>query len=287
MLTRASKCPTKILQEAAKFVLDHENFLKMNLPLCIDPMEVSKALAASDSWFVLANVQPSAVFKLEISGRIAVVSQILASNDMLPTIAAELRKEIRSLKASSLTLRVPPGEVELWAGNGFQRGLTYVKFSRAPERNNVMPLLPLTNASRKELPILSQLMYAPYSKTDESFPDVHTAEALLRATMSGVRGTYLRDASFVSGAPPNLVSACLLTVDSPGEAKIDRLFTHPLYRARGLATAEIAAAMNQLSQAGVKRLSAWNRESNEVAKRLLAKMEFTQQSTAVEMSGSL
>jgi predicted GNAT family acetyltransferase len=102
--------------------------------------------------------------------------------------------------------------------------------------------------------------------------------------MSGARGTYLPDASYASGAPPNLVSACLLTADLPGEAKIDQLFTHPLYRARGLATLEIAAAMNRLTVSGVSSLNVWNREGNDVIKRLLGKMGFRQQRTVVEMS---
>jgi predicted GNAT family acetyltransferase len=150
----------------------------------------------------------------------------------------------------------------------------------------MMPLLPLTNATQKDLTILSQLMYTSYVKMDGGFPDTQSAETMLRAIMSGVNGQYLQDASFASGASPNLVSACLLTLDTPDEAKIQQLFTHPLYRARGLATTEIAAAMNRLSGSGIRSLTAWSREDNGVVTRLLTKLGFGQERTAVEMLAS-
>lgn len=64
MLTRASKCPTKIMEEVANFVWKHENFVKENLPLCSNPTDVTKTLAASESWFVLADGQSTAILGL-------------------------------------------------------------------------------------------------------------------------------------------------------------------------------------------------------------------------------
>jgi hypothetical protein len=84
-----------IMQDVANFVYKRENFLKENLPLCSTPTEVSKALAAS--WFVLAEGQPTAVFKLEIHGRTAMVSQIcMNSDDSLKTVISGLRGELRN-----------------------------------------------------------------------------------------------------------------------------------------------------------------------------------------------
>ena len=286
MLTRASKCPTKIMQEVANLVYKHQDFLKENLPLSKGPTDVSKALTASDSWFVWANRQATAIFKLEISGRMATVSEICMSDDSFEAVSSGLRGELRAMKISNLTLRVPPAEAERWTARGFRRGLVFVKLSRAPRESNMMPLLPLINATQKEIPLLSQLLYAAYAKTN-SFSDVQSAEDSLRTTMSGARGTYLSNASFASGALTNLVSACLLTSDVPDEARIEQIFTHPLYRARGLATTEIAAAMNQLSASGFTSLTVWNRESNDVVRRLFAKMGFRQERTVLEMSSTI
>ena len=288
MLTKASKCPTNIMQDVANFVCKRENFLKENLPLCGTLTEVIKALAASDLWFVLADGQPTAVFKLETHGRTAMVSQIcMNSGDSLETVISGLRGELREMRINELTLRVAPNEVEQCSASGFERGPAYVRFSRVPTESNMMPILPLTNITQKELPILSELMYTAYAKTDCGFSDIQSAEALLRTIMSGGRGQYLSNASFASGTRPNLVSACLLTVDSPGEAKIEQLFTHPLYRARGFATTEIAAAMNRLATSSVNSLTAWNREGNDVVRRLLIKMGFRQDPTVIEMTGGI
>ena len=284
MLTAASRCPPKVMQEVAKVVCKHGDFLRENLPLCSNPAEVSKALAASNSWFVFVNGQSVAVFKLEVSGRIAIVSQFCVSDDSFQAVISGLRVELGAMKIVTLTSTVPPSEVERWTGLGFRRGFACAKFSRVPTQSNMMPLLPLLNPSQEHLLTLSQLMYAAYSKTDDGFVDVRAAEESLRAIMSGARGAYLQDASFVSGALPNLVSACLVTVDGPAEAKIVQLFTHPLYRARGLATIEIAAAMNRLCISGVTTLSAWIREDNEVVRRLLGNLGFKPEGALVEMS---
>jgi len=286
MLTRASKCSTKIIQQVTNLVCNHEDFLKENFSLSSDPMEVSNTLTASDSWFILVAEQTTAIFRLEISGRTATTSDICMGDESFEAVNSGLRGELRAMKIANLTLRVQPDQAERWASAGFQRGPVYVKFSRAPKETDMMLLLPLSNPTQKEIPLLSQLMYAAYAKTN-GFSDVQSAEDSLRATMFGARGTYLRDASFASGRPPNLVSACLLTAGATGEARIEQLFTHPLYRARGLATTEIAAAMRQLSASSFTSLTAWNRESNEVVTRLLEKMGFNREKTMLEMSSAI
>ena len=286
MLTKASKCPTRILQEVSNVVAAHKDFLEEHLTSCKNPTEVANALAASESWFILGSGPALAVLKLHVFGQSAAVSQICANADSIPALVSGLR-EVGTMGVTKLTVRVPADEAQPWVDSGFQRTFTYVQFSRAPVVSNMMPLLPLKNPTEKDLPLLSQLMYAAYAKTDESLPDVQSAEASLRDTMLGAGGSYLPDASFASGAALNLVSACFIATQEPGEAEIVRLFTHPLYRARGLATTEIAAAMNRLSASGVKSLSAWNREDNEVVRRLLTKMGFEKGKAVVELSANI
>lgn len=284
MITKASKCPTDVLERVSNFVYKNGDFAKENFSLCSTPIEVTRALASSDSWYILATNRPTALFKLQISEPMANISQICVnSDDSLEAAVSSLRQDLRNMRITDITVRVAPNDMESLNASGFEKRVSYVKFARVPAETKMMPILPLVNATQKELPLLSRLMYDAYAKTDHVFSDIQSAEKSLRSIMSGVQGRYLLDASFASGAFQNLVSACLLTVDSPGEAKITQLFTHPLYRARGLATTEIAAAMNRLVASGIGNLIVWNRESDDVLRRLLIKMDFKEDRRVVEM----
>jgi hypothetical protein len=284
MITKASKCPTDMLERVSNFVYENREFAKENFSLCSSPIEVNTALASSDSWYVLVTKRPIALLKLQISEQTANISQVCVnSDDSLEAMLSSLRQEFRNMRIAIITVRVPPNNMESLNASGFERRLSYVKLSRVPAETKMMPILPLVNATQKMLPMLSRLMYDAYAKTDHVFSDIESAEKSLRSIMSGFYGTYLSDASFASGASQNLVSACLLTMDSPGEAKIAQLFTHPLYRARGLATTEIAVAMNRLVASRIGNLTAWMRESDDVVRRLLAKMDFKEGRRVVEM----
>jgi len=80
-----------------------------------------------------------------------------------------------------------------------------------------------------------------------------------------------------------VVSACFIALRSPREALVAELFTHPLYRARGLATIELATAMNRLLKRGVQTLTVRFGEKNEIAGRLFAKLGFKQERKLAEM----
>ena len=288
MLVKASKSSADVLQNAAILVYKRENLRNECFPFCSDPTEIGKALAASDSWFVLADKGPIAVMRLETSDRTTTVAQLCRNDEAsLESIVTGLRRGLHEMKIGNFVLRVAPAQADQYAALGFTRGHTYHRFSRIPAQSNMMPILPLVNVTQRELPLLSELMHAAYARTSNAPSDVQSAEGLLRAIMSGAKGEYLPNASFASGAIPNLVSACLLTVESPGEAKIEQLFTHPLYRARGLATTEIAASMNRLESAGVQNLTSWSQEGNDVVRRLLTKMGFQQDRTVVEMAAAI
>jgi GNAT superfamily N-acetyltransferase len=284
MITKASKCPKEVLKVVSNFVYKNGDFAKENFSLCTNPIEVNRALASSDSWYIHLDDRPTALFKLEISEPMANISQICVNrDDMLGAVVSSLRQDLRNMRITDISVRVMPNDMESLNASGFEKRGSYVKFSRVPAETKMMPILPLVNATQKELPILSRLMYDAYAKSDRALSDIQSAEKSLRSIMVGGRGQYLSDASFASGAFQNLVSACLLTADSPGQAKIAQLFTHPLYRARGLATTEIAVAMNRLVASGIGRLLVWNRESDDVVRRLLTKMDFKEDGRVVEM----
>jgi predicted GNAT family acetyltransferase len=115
------------------------------------------------------------------------------------------------------------------------------------------------------------------------FSSIEMAESSLRQTMQGEHGAYLADASFVSGALPNIVSACLITLDEANVANVTELFTHPLYRARGLATTELAAGMIWLIKNKVERLRAEIQSSDDVSRRLFGKIGLKEDGQLVEL----
>jgi len=264
-------------------ILKQEGFRNETFSQCKSATEVREALISSESWYLLSNEQPIAVFQLQTSGPAVTISKICASVGP-KVLSAALRNELREKKISNITLQVAPSEVDGYTASGFAPGELHLRYSRTPKASNMMPILPLANPSQKELPNLSELMHTAYAKSQHPLLD-GAAEEMLQEIMSGARGEYISNASFVSGIRPNLVSACLLTLDKPSEASINQLFTHPLYRARGLATVEIAASMNQLVASGIGTITAWVGERNDVVKRLLTKMEFRQGRSVIEMTG--
>jgi GNAT superfamily N-acetyltransferase len=234
------------------------------------------------------NDVPLALFRIEANGSKATISELcLEHHDAVVPVASILRKGLSETGISEISLRVSPSREQALAGIGFQRRDTCLRFSRVPEEVKMMPILPLMNATQKEVPILSQLLFDAYARAGNGFTDVGAAERYLRNMMSGGGGRYLTNASFASGALTNLVSACLITEYSPGEARITQMFTHPLYRARGLTTAEIASGMRWLLGAGCRRLIVWNSEGNAVVTRLLKKMGFNEDERVREMVSSV
>jgi ribosomal protein S18 acetylase RimI-like enzyme len=289
MITKLSKCPQEVRQSVAKFAYENREFSEKVFPNSANARELSKVLAlAENSWYALLSDHPIALFKLDLSEPTAKASQIcLNRTDSFESVLSNLREDLQKMKIANFDINISLEHAEFLATKGFENRGVLIRLSGAPTETNMMPILPLTNPNEKEIPSLSKLMYESYGKSQTAFPDVHATEKLLRNTISGAYGKYLPKASFVSGALPNLVSACLMTLTSHNEANITQLFTHPLYRARGLATTEVAAAMNRLVKDRIERLTVWTRENNDVAKRLFAKMGFKEDTKLVEMAGRI
>jgi len=284
MITKASKCQPEILEETAAIIRRNEDYSTANFAHCKTQMEVAKELKSSDSWCVLIDTRPTALFRLETFDSEARISEICLNSDTsLEKILSDIRQDLAKMRIAQVAVRTSSGDAQMLAAVGFEMDDSYVRFSRVPTESKMMPILPLLNATQKEVPILSRMMCDAYKKTDPTIGDSQSAERMLRSIMFGSQGRYLAEASFSSGAFPNLVSACLLTANSAAEARIAQLFTHPLYRARGLATTAIAIGMNRLASSGVVRLVGWSRENNDVLRRLLTKMGFNADRKLVEM----
>ena len=68
----------------------------------------------------------------------------------------------------------------------------------------------------------------------------------------------------------------MVTSGESGSATVAYLFTHPLYRARGLATTEIVMGMNSLMKRGVSNLNVWVVDVDLVSRRLFGKLGFSE-----------
>lgn len=272
--------------QTAEFILENGVYLKEAFPQCSNKTELLSELRKTpEQWNILHTDRPVALFTLQLSGAHAFVDKIYPAPPIsYESFASNLRLDLKKAKIQSLTLQVPEDMVEALEKNGFEKRRYIVKFVRPVIETKLMPILPLVSPTERDIPALAKLMHESYEKSAESkLPAVSSAERRLHEIMRGLHGAYATEASLVSRTTLNVVSACFVTLTSPREAVVAELFTHPLYRARGLATTEVATAMNRLLKRGVQTLTVRFGESNEIAVRLFVKLGFKQESKLAEM----
>lgn len=290
MITKVAKTSSQVLEQVAGFVLENPAYLKQTFPHCSSKDElVAELKKSTEQWCVLVTDRPAALFTLHFLGMNAILDGFCPANQALTEgIASALRSDVGKMKAESLMLNVPEELSEPLARTGFEKKRILIRLSGPVVETKLMPILPLSNLSEKDIPVLAKLMHESYSKSPEmDLPSASSAEKLLRDIMAGLHGTYLADASFNSGSLQNVVSACFVTLKSPKEANVAQLFTHPLYRARGLATTEVATSMNKLLKRGIRTLMVWVTQNNDVAARLFTKLGFKEDRQLVEMAARI
>lgn len=287
MITRTKKASRDQLTKIAEIVQRNVAFAKQAFPECSTRDQLQAELKNSPKeWNALfISGEPVALFTLHHSGRTAMLDNLLVASitDDAP-VASALRTEFKATKVESLTLQVPEHLAIELVSNGFEKLRSLIRLTGPVVVTKLMPILPLNNPTARDLPLLAKLMYDSYEKgLEPKLPTIAFAEATLRQIFAGSYGAYVPEASFMSGAPQNVVSACFVTLRSREEGQIAELCTHPLYRARGLATIEIVMSMNSLTKLGVRRLSVFVGERNDVALRMFAKLGFNQDQGLVEM----
>jgi RimJ/RimL family protein N-acetyltransferase len=288
MISRISKLSREALDQIGQLALQNSFLLDDWIPKHSNVEQVVKVLTDTEKpWSVLSADGPLAIFKLGVHEKHANLQgfcPINESAESLQSTISTLRNDIFEMGATQIRVEVSNNIMEPFVMNGFEKESDLVRFSGRPIVMKMMPLLRLSNATDTEIHDLSKLLYQAYEGSKEKkFSSVDTAESSLRKIMRGEQGRYVSDASFVSGVLPNIVSACLITLDGANGAKVAELFTHPLYRARGLATTELAAGMNWLVKNNVDVLTAWIRSSNDVARRLFAKIGLKEDKQLVEL----
>jgi ribosomal protein S18 acetylase RimI-like enzyme len=288
MITRTSKLSQEALSEIGQLALRNLMLLNGWIPGHSNVENVVKMLRdEKDAWSVLTGDRPLAIFRLDIHEKQASLQGFCPIDEgagSLQETISVLRNEIFEMGATEVRVEVPKTVSEPFVLNGFEKDRDLVRLSGRPIVMKMMPILRLSNVTESAIPDLSKLLYEAYEGSSEKkFPSVKTAESSLQEIMRGQHGRYASNASFLSGSQLNIVSACLITLGEGNLASVAELFTHPLYRARGLATTELAAAMNWLVQNKVDVLTAWVRSSNDVARRLFAKIGFKEEKQLVEL----
>lgn len=286
MLLPLSKLSPDALDYVVKFTFANKSSMSLAFPDCEDETALGRTLkTSSERWNVLVMEHPIALFTLRTIGATAFVDSFLPeSAECIDTAIPALREHLTQKKIEPVLVNVSEDlEVPLMK-NGFQKYATLLRFAANAVETKLMPILPLSNLSERDLSALIILMRESYARSREKSPsDTTDVEDILRGIFAGNRGTFLSEASFISKASDKLVSACLITADGKSAANVIELFTHPLYRARGLATTEIAMSMNRLRKTGYSTLRVVLKEDDAVARRLFEKLAFKQDARTSQM----
>lgn len=282
MITPITKASPRVLNQVKQFLSANAAYASKRFSGFSSDAELLEELKnPSRGWHVFLTDHPEALFTLHVSNTIGILDTFIAP---IPTSIAEfsnnLRLEFGRMQIKSLRLRVTEELATELAKNGFERDDLFLRLAGPTNETKLVQMLPLNNPSKQNIDAMAQLMLDCYKS---ELPSVDVTKRWLSEILDGSQGRFLNEASFYSGTSENIVSVCLVTLTSSSEANVAQLFTHPLYRARGLATGEIAMSMNRLRKLGVQNLTVWVAETNEVARRLFSKLAFKVDDKLVEL----
>jgi predicted GNAT family acetyltransferase len=288
MITRVEKASSEVLDQIANLVLANESYRRESFPVSADKTSLLTAFRKlSPQWTILIHEQTLALFVLsEIQEHGSIDHLCLGTPETITNFASELINELEKTQITDISLTTNVSLAERLVVQGFTKKSTAINFSRQISETQFMPILPLTNPKSRDLPALAKLMHEAYAKgkVPKYASSDEAAERLHGITSNR---EYLPDCSFVGGSGGNYVSACFVTSPAKGTANISELFTHPLYRARGLATSEVAMAMNRLAERNYSKLNVWVDEGNSVACRLFSKLGFERKDEKMTVSKNL
>ncbi|MGO9643306.1 MAG: GNAT family N-acetyltransferase [Candidatus Bathyarchaeia archaeon] len=289
MIIRVEKASSEILDQIANLVLANEPYRRESFPTSADKTSLLATFRKlGPQWTILTHEQTLALFVLsEIQGHGSIDYLCLRTPETITNFASEVINELEKTPITNISLTTNVDLAERLVVQGFTKKSTILNFSRQISETQFMPILPITNPKSRDLPSLAKLMHEAYAKG--RIPKYASSDEAAKRLQEIVSNReYLAECSFVSGSGGNYVSACFVTSPSKGAANISELFTHPLYRARGLATSEVAMAMNRLAKRNYSKLNVWGvDDGNDVACRLFSKLGFEQTDKKMTVSKSL
>src|SRR5208282_1626633 len=246
MITRVDRASSEILDQIANLVLADESYRRESFPTSVDKASLLATFRKlGPQWTILTHEQTLALFVLsEIHRHGSIDHLCLRTPETITTFASELINELEKTPITDISLTTNAADLaERLVVQGFMKKRSVINFLKQISETQFMPILPLINPKSRDLPVLAKLMYEAYAKG--RIPKYASSEEAAKRLQEIISNRdYLAECSFVGGSGGNYVSACFVTSLSNGTANISELFTHPLYRARGLATSEVAMAMN-------------------------------------------
>jgi ribosomal protein S18 acetylase RimI-like enzyme len=274
MMRKISQLTIEETARAAELVISNRQYRQHFFPGCDSVGQIGEALhTLGQDWYVIDGENICAIFKLETSRTVNKVACLCID----PRSVDEVASKMSSLfPATSMTILAPSELATALSRLGFESRGVEVGLSKVPQESRTMQLLPLSIPVEKDISELSRVMYESYQENkwaENKYPDAAVAERSLRSLISAKDRSFLRDSSFMSKAGDKIVSVCLIKGEYVG-ASVAELFTHPLYRARGLATTELTVCMNSLARKRIRLLRISVDERNEVIIRLLSKLGF-------------
>ena|GEM_PF-667335 len=288
MITRVDRASSEVLDQIANLVLADESYRRESFPTIVDKASLLATFRKlGPQWTILTHEQTLAFFALsEIHGHGSIDHLCLSTPETITIFAIELSNELEKTPLTEISITTNAGLAEKLVVQGFMIKSRETNFSRQISETQFMPILPLINPKSRDVPVLAKLMYEAYAKG--RIPRYASSdEATKRLQEIIANRGYIAECSFVGGSGGNFVSACFVTSVSTGTATISEIFTHPLYRARGLATSEVAMAMNRLAKRNFSKLNVWVDDGNDVACRLFGKLGFEQTDKKVTVSKDL
>lgn len=153
---------------------------------------------------------------------------------------------------------------------------TKLRFAAKPRHTLFNPLLPIRSAKPNDHEKIATLMHEAYNVWFGSvLPSKPTLEEAKGFVKDFFASSAYPEATLVSGPPGKIVSALLVSrPTADGLPTIADVFTHPLYRARGLATSLITECLNILFRNGQPGLEIVVDSMNEPMIRILRKLDF-------------
>lgn len=204
MITPASKTDSNVLHSVSQFIFENKANPNDLFRECGDVREVVEALEGSQfQGSILRTNRPLALFNLQTTDTRAELDRFcLLDQSPLQEAITTLLEDLAKTKFRSLTMNVQEEFSNSLVSMGFQNGGGVLRFLGPITETKLMPTLPLTNPDQKDLPALVQLMLTSYDKsTDRNFTDAPAVEKYLRTIMTGRRGAFIAEASFISSTP--------------------------------------------------------------------------------------
>jgi hypothetical protein len=181
MITKISKATPEMIDQVSGFVFRDQDYMTENFPQSTSREEITKSLGkAAANWYVLAVDHPVALFSLQLAGSEARLERLcIEKTSTLPTLITHLQSDIGNLRVTSSVVIVREGDQPAFAEVGFRKTNSLVAFAKTVLETQLMPMLPMSNPTERDIPILARLLFESYANGIEKFQDAKDRKSVV------------------------------------------------------------------------------------------------------------